>query len=442
MKEEIKKEVKKEALVKGYIVRYAPECPYSTGDGKVGEHIYVWWKNGRKIPKGHIIHHINGESKDNRIENLSCISRSEHTKIHHKRNDEKYNKILNLWKGNLKGSEISKRLNISKQCVYYYLSILKKEGKINKIKKEKKSRKRVEVKNFYFTIINLLKDGKSPSEISEELKISKQKIYYYTRTLRQLGFIEKSSYGKWEVKRSKRKDLEHALNWKDKKIRGHAFIWKVKLERKYDWKLLLEKNKIHYSLVRGYTPRIILKDKKIWLGKETITIYETRSFYGKNALESRKYAVFGLIDILKELQRKMGIRCKYFFKPVREHYGMIKNELARQINDAGEKLIVRDDLDGEWLWVDDSTGMMGELETGGKGFTKDRVKLNMEAQNWYNDHKKLNFEVTPSFVLKAMNGIQQNQLIFDNNMKSHLEILEKLGKAVDKLTKEISRLKE
>jgi DNA-binding transcriptional ArsR family regulator len=294
--------------------------------------------------------------------------------------------------------------------------------------------------DFYFTILEHIKNLENLSEVSKELNISKQKLNYHTTVLKKLGFIEKESYGKWKVKRSQKKDLEHALNWKDKKIRGHAFIWKVKPSRNYDWKLLLEKNNINYKLVRGYTPRIFVKNQKIWLAKDSIVIYDARSFYGKNAVESRKYAVFGLQETIKELKRILGIEFDYYFRPTREHFGMIKNELARQCNEKKEKIIVRDTLDGEWLWVDNSKGMLGELETGGKGFTKDRAKLNMEVQNWYNSHKKTDFKVTPEFVLNTMNGIQQNQLIFDQNMKSHLEVLDKLGKAVNELRKEIKNL--
>lgn len=292
--------------------------------------------------------------------------------------------------------------------------------------------------NFYFALLNCIKENKDPVK---ELNISKQNLYYYRRQLRDLGFLKKDK-SVWIVLKSKKDDLKHALDWKDKKIRGHAFIWKVKSDRNYDWKNLLEKKNINYNLVRGIIPRIFINKNKIWLSKDSIVIYESRSFYGKNAVESRKYAVYGLIKTIDELKNKLGIEFKYYFQPVREHFGMIKNELARQCNEQGEKIIVRDTLDGEWFWVDDSTGMMGELETGGKGFTKDRAKLNMEVQNWYNDMKKTDFKVTPSFILETMHGIQKNQMVFDANMSSHLEVLEKIGQAITDLQKEVKKLNE
>ena len=82
---------------------------------------------------------------------------------------------------------------------------------------------------LYFTVWELLKQGKNPATISKELNITKQKISYYTTRLKELGVIEKVGYGTWKVKTSTKEHLEHALDIKNKKIRGHAFIWTVKL---------------------------------------------------------------------------------------------------------------------------------------------------------------------------------------------------------------------
>ena len=279
--------------------------------------------------------------------------------------------------------------------------------------------------DFYFTVLELFKDGKTTSEITSTLNISKQKLYYYTRRLKELGFLEKKGYGVWNVLRSKRADLEHTLRWRKKQIRGHAFIWTVKLPKKFDWIGILEQNKIPYKLVRGYTPRIFINKKKVWLGKESIIIYENKSFYGKDATDSRKYAVYELLSVLRDFHKKVGVNLrKSYFKPTREHYGLIKNELARQCNKKGEKIVVRDELDGEWLWVDDSEGMLGELETGGKGVMQDRTHLNLDVQNWYNDHKKTSFKVTPSFILESLSKSIQVQEMNSKNIIKHHKVLD------------------
>jgi len=46
------------------------------------EHRIIWEKHHGKIPDDHCIHHINGDKKDNRIENLECMSRKEHGAKH------------------------------------------------------------------------------------------------------------------------------------------------------------------------------------------------------------------------------------------------------------------------------------------------------------------------------------------------------------------------
>ena len=48
------------------------------------EHRVIWEKHNGPIPKGMLIHHINGNKKDNRIENLQMMSFHEHMQLHKK----------------------------------------------------------------------------------------------------------------------------------------------------------------------------------------------------------------------------------------------------------------------------------------------------------------------------------------------------------------------
>lgn len=48
------------------------------------EHRRIWEDAGRKIPDGYILHHVNGDKLDNRLENLQCMRRYDHSQEHRK----------------------------------------------------------------------------------------------------------------------------------------------------------------------------------------------------------------------------------------------------------------------------------------------------------------------------------------------------------------------
>ena len=282
-------------------------------------------------------------------------------------------------------------------------------------------------------IVSEIKKGNNPAKISKEQGIKKQTLQYYLRELKQKGVIEKQGYGIWRVLKEVSKS--NKVTSTSRQIRGHAFNWKVRFRNQINWEKRLKNNKIKYQLIgiNKSTPRIIFNNKKIWFTKTGLVIYEPQSFFLGSSYTSKGMAVWELDKTIKMLGRHLKIDLgTYEFTTSREHYGMIKNELAKQYNDKGEKLYIVDDK-GLWMWVDFSHGIH-ELET-------NKPTISREVQTWYNDHKKHKFEVTSTFILEQFDKLIEDRRFHAENMKSHVEAIQILGQTVKELKGEVSKLK-
>ncbi len=304
---------------------------------------------------------------------------------------------------------------------------------------------RLREESFYLSILRELKITTNLTKIREKLDISKQDLNYYLRELKKRGLVIHKGRGWYEPSKKSKNSTKYGFLLDKDSSRGHAYIWNIELPKKiegWDKRIeILEKKSINFILVGALkqTPRIKALGRKVWLCNNHIRIFDKKkqSYYGKTAKESRESAHFELLNIVRVLENKLG----FLFKPLKysyrkEHYALIKNDLAIDQNRKGIIMRISDE-EGEWLLIDDSLGEGGELENIGKK----AYKTNIPMQKWWNDNKENDFKVTPTFILNTMNGIQQNQLIFDKNMSSHLEVLDNIGKAIKELTEKVKELK-
>ncbi len=66
-------------MAHGYVLRRITAQKHATGTNAYRlEHRMVWEEAHGPLPKGHIIHHLNGIKSDNRLENLAAMSRADH----------------------------------------------------------------------------------------------------------------------------------------------------------------------------------------------------------------------------------------------------------------------------------------------------------------------------------------------------------------------------
>lgn len=76
--------------VDGYVCVYVKNHPNSNKDGYVMEHILVMEEFlGRYLTPSEVVHHINHQRDDNRIQNLELMTKSSHSSFHMKERNDK-----------------------------------------------------------------------------------------------------------------------------------------------------------------------------------------------------------------------------------------------------------------------------------------------------------------------------------------------------------------
>ena len=69
----------------GYVLAYAPKHPHAHRDGYVMLHtVLIERLIGRYLENDEVVHHINHDRSDNRIENLQLMKKHEHQSMHMK----------------------------------------------------------------------------------------------------------------------------------------------------------------------------------------------------------------------------------------------------------------------------------------------------------------------------------------------------------------------
>jgi biotin operon repressor len=307
-------------------------------------------------------------------------------------------------------------------------------------------KKQLKKKEVYISILSLFKTTTNLTNISKKLKVSKQNLNNYIRNLKEKGFIIHKGKGWYELSEKSKISTNYDELLPQDFIRGHAYVWKIKLNKKipnYDKRIeILDQKKINYKLVGALKdiPRIKVLGRKVWLCKNNIRVFDKKdsSYYGQNSIEARKYALNELFLIVGVLESKLGVYLRPLdFEWSKEHYALIKNDLAIDQNRKGIIMRVSDEL-GEWLLIDDSLEKGGELETVGKK----SFQTNKQVQDWWNDNKRHDFKITPTFLMESINKIVENQLYHEQNILSHVDAIKQMAETQKLLKQTIIELKE
>ena len=318
--------------------------------------------------------------------------------------------------------------------------------------------------NLYLYILQQLKLGNQPAKMVRELGIPKTSFQYYLKKLKDRGAISKLGYGTWAVvnegilvKNEKceavRIDMENPQaklsHFLPDSVRGHAFVFTLKTpEHLRNWnnenrELFLAKRDINFTDLTtfGGGQRIIFKGRKIWLTNKSVIIYEKSSYLAETAANAKSHAIYNFISLIKSLERLLHADFteragrQYTFKVSRQHYALIKNALAKQYDTEGKKLNVYSDK-GLWFVIDNSFNLHEAETVHPETADTDNVKV----QNFFNSLKEQ--PLTTGFILEVMHGIQENQMVFAQNMSSHIKVIKDLGNGVNELASIFEELKQ
>ena len=316
--------------------------------------------------------------------------------------------------------------------------------------------------NLY--VLQLLRSGKNPAQICKILCILKQTLQYHLDQLKREGVIRKIGYGTWEVSKDKVYVPEvkgsrlrvaivnpqtHLEFFQQDAVRAHAFMFTLKISKDLrNWdnenrEFFLKKNNINFTDLTtfGGGQRIIFKGRKIWLTNKSVIIYEKSSYLAETAANAKSHAIYNFISLIKSLERLLHADFteragrQYSFKVSRQHYALIKNALAKQYDAEGKKLNVYSDK-GLWFVIDNSFNLHEAETVHPETADTDSVKV----QNFFNSLKEQ--PLTTGFILEVMHGIQENQMVFAQNMSSHIKVIKDLGNGVNELASILDELKQ
>ena len=120
----------------GYILLRKRGHPNADCNGRIPEHRFLMSEYlGRPLLKSEIVHHLNGQRDDNRLENLVLLSKSDHQRLHETGTDRKERmataakKVRDLCGVGMSQAEMGRNLGVSRQYIHILMRRMKADQK-------------------------------------------------------------------------------------------------------------------------------------------------------------------------------------------------------------------------------------------------------------------------------------------------------------------------
>jgi hypothetical protein len=225
-------------------------------------------------------------------------------------------------------------------------------------------------------------------------------------------------------------------------VRGHAFMYTLQVPKNMrNWTIkkreqYLDRHNIPYKSLKTGGQRLIINECKTILYNKSIVIYDTHSYFAEKAIDAKGGAINSFLKIIKKVERMLHtefqIGSDYKFRVARQHYALIKNALAEQFDQDGQKLEVRAEGDGSLWFLIDNSFNLHEAET---VHPKTAMTDNQTVKDWFNSLKE--HPITADFILEAFAlsvknqaDLQGTQMAWAENIDTHMDVLRGIGDGV------------
>jgi len=308
----------------------------------------------------------------------------------------------------------------------------------------KTSKKEVKKLDFYFTIISLIRDGKSPYSICSKFNISKQNAKYYINHLKRKNIIRKIGYGVWKII-SKNPEEEvktfsigtrvdkpttnlHALNIKFPILEGKI--------RDNDWQV---KEKLNHWIPK-YTDLSILGGLKLKNNNnKSITIYaKTRDIKSLNEVDN---LAFKIRYYIYHYFKNQGVKLDFFNCEVKNLNLATEDKAAKGMIRKGEKFELDLNKKSEKIFSKDNIDAKALIDGSPFDFTAET-----NDKEWKREYLSMPFRILDMFrlldlQLKNMNLFDKRMAYIEKNYRSHVGLVVESRKFLKKLNSKLSQEK-
>lgn len=254
-------------------------------------------------------------------------------------------------------------------------------------------------------------------QIANRRKTSIHAVYKHIRNLKKKGLLKKV------------KNFQPTPNQRDIRLHGQELNIKIILQEP------------HYQKYLDKSNILFLDGNTVRLYKNSLEIYSGQSFYGKTTNEAELKSLEYFERFIRRLENDLKVillkNRSRNIRIVNQHYARGDSELSERAHEEKKRIWIYAD-DGKLFYItDDSFGFKEDECVHPTTAKKDREAVDKQINDWRNHNPPTNSELAEHIA-----AVTSNQLMFAQNMASHIKAIQRLGNEVKGLSRTIKGLRK